>query len=162
MASAWAARSLVTDLASRPGVLVQLRRFSVPKTRPITDIGSDTTKPVETGPVDAEAIRALVRHPRLSSLQISGGTRTATLRHQQVNVNLPLSEFRERIRKFGWEAQNCHQPVLLFGDDDEEVERAHAVLLEEGFTAVSNARSREAVVAALKKTPAHLRSEPNE
>lgn len=62
----------------------------------------------------------------------------------EVKLEIPLAKFREKLRSFGWEAQNCHEPILLFGDDQTEVQRAHAILLEEGFTSVGNAQTREA------------------
>ncbi|CAE8687089.1 unnamed protein product, partial [Polarella glacialis] len=131
----------------------------------ITDIGAAAvraTEVVETvQAVDAEAIRTLVRDPRMVTLEIHVEKRSATLRQREVSIQVPLDEFREKLRSWGWEAENCHRPVLLFGDDDQQVQRAHRSLVEEGFTAVSNAGSREAVVASLKKPPAFLR-EPSE
>mmetsp|Transcript_79859 Transcript_79859/g.191739 ORF Transcript_79859/g.191739 Transcript_79859/m.191739 type:complete len:170 (+) Transcript_79859:86-595(+) len=108
---------------------------------------------------DVEEIRSTASHPRMSSLQISAVKRTAILRRKQVQVEIPLVHFREKLRSFGWEAENCHQPILLFGDDQQEVQRAHSILIEEGFTSVSNAQTREAVVRALKRPPTHLRQQ---
>lgn len=107
----------------------------------------------------AEEIRAVARHPRMASLQIKSQTRVATLRRREVTVDVPLSSFREKLREWSWQESNCHQPMLLFGDDSQEVQRSHEILVEEGFTAVSNAGTRATLVSALKKAPAHLKEE---
>ena len=39
---------------------------------------------------------------------------------EEVKLEIPLGKFREKLRSFGWEAQNCHAPILLFGDDQTE------------------------------------------
>ncbi|CAE7946090.1 unnamed protein product, partial [Symbiodinium sp. KB8] len=131
-------------------VAPRLWRRMASKSATIVDIGearAPSTAAAEMSP--AEEIRAVARHPRMSSLQIKMGRRTATLKRKEVSVDLPLAQLREKLRAFGWEAENCHQPLLLFGDDQDEVQKAHSILLEEGFTAVSNAQTREAVVQAL-------------
>lgn len=140
--------------------------------RPVLDIGDvtegasngphsgreeDGDKACQDAPLGAEELRQLVRHPRMASLEIHAAAGTATLRQREVIVSLPMSEFRARLRGWGWQGENCHRPLLLFGDDDEEVRKAHAVLREEGFTAAHNARTREALRAALRRPPAHLR-----
>ncbi|CAK8987773.1 unnamed protein product [Durusdinium trenchii] len=134
--------------------------------KPILDLGGAADLPRGSAasapsaiPLDAEEIRSIARHPRMSSLQIHASKRIATLRRKEVQVDIPLADFREKLRSFGWEAQNCHHPILLFGDDQEEVQRAQGILTEEGFTAVTNAQTREAVARALKKPPEHLRKE---
>eukprot|EP00435_Cladocopium_sp_Y103_P070466 s216_g35.t1 len=136
-----------------------LRPFSTGKEVPIVDLGEAQSSP-NSSPfteLQSEEIRSVARHPRMSSLQISAEKRIATLRRKEVQVEIPLANFREKLRSYGWQAQNCHHPILLFGDDQQEVQRAHAILMEEGFTAVSNAQTREAVTRALRRPPAHLR-----
>ncbi|CAL1173840.1 unnamed protein product [Cladocopium goreaui] len=136
------------------------RRLFSSKEVPILDLG-DAPKSSKSSPklaeLGSEEIRSVARHPRMSSLQIHAEKRMATLRRKEVQVEIPLANFREKLRSYGWEAQNCHHPILLFGDDQQEVQRAHSILMEEGFTAVSNAQTREAVTRALRRPPAHLR-----
>eukprot|EP00439_Symbiodinium_sp_Y106_P042943 s880_g5.t1 len=151
----------VDEVSMQPSrVAPRLWRRMASKSATIVDIGearAPSTARAEMSP--AEEIRAAARHPRMSSLHIKMGQRTATLKRKEVSVDLPLAQLREKLRAFGWEAENCHQPLLLFGDDQDEVQKAHSILLEEGFTAVSNAQTREAVVQALRKPPKHLRAE---
>lgn len=136
---------------------MRIRDIGDAATSRVNDSGLTPNQLAETA--DAEEIRAIARHPRMSSLQIKSQTRVATLRRREVSVDVPLANFRERLREWGWEESNCHQPMLLFGDDTQEVRRTHEILVEEGFTAVSNAGTRAALVSALKKTPAHLKEE---
>eukprot|EP00928_Gymnodinium_smaydae_P088134 TRINITY_DN72277_c0_g1_i1.p1 TRINITY_DN72277_c0_g1~~TRINITY_DN72277_c0_g1_i1.p1 ORF type:complete len:239 (+),score=31.36 TRINITY_DN72277_c0_g1_i1:49-717(+) len=107
--------------------------------------------------VDEEQVRQTARHPKMASLEIHSSKGEAHLRRREVCVKMPLKELREKLQGWGWEGDNAERPILLFGDDDHEVQRAHLLLTEEGFTSVTNARSRDAVVRALKRPPAHLR-----
>eukprot|EP00411_Alexandrium_monilatum_P114913 CAMPEP_0175661668 /NCGR_PEP_ID=MMETSP0097-20121207/15075_1 /TAXON_ID=311494 /ORGANISM="Alexandrium monilatum, Strain CCMP3105" /LENGTH=208 /DNA_ID=CAMNT_0016967843 /DNA_START=46 /DNA_END=672 /DNA_ORIENTATION=- len=138
----------------------QLRRKATPR---IVDIGGDApTGEAPQAELPAEELRAVAAHPQMASLQVQSGEGRAVLRRREVVITLPLSELQSRMRDWGWEGQNCHRPLLLFGDDEQEVLRAYNSLVEEGFTAVSNAWTREAVLAALRRPPAHLRSASNQ
>merc|ERR1712117_797531 len=102
-------------------------------------------------------LRDLVRHPQMTSLEILSGSGTATLRRREVTVNVPMAEFRDRMRGWGWQGENCNRPLMVFGDDAGIVQKSVQILREEGFTSVTNARTRSEITAALKRPPAHIR-----
>jgi len=138
-------------------------------TQRIIDIGDETPrkepKACQTdAPLyeedDIEGLRRFVRHPFLTSLELSVTSGKAVLRRQQVTVNIPMDDLRSRMQRWGWEGENCKAPMLVFGDDEQMVAQTHECLVEEGFTSVKNAKSREAIVEALRKTPAHLKAKP--
>eukprot|EP00927_Polykrikos_kofoidii_P050975 TRINITY_DN44790_c0_g1_i1.p1 TRINITY_DN44790_c0_g1~~TRINITY_DN44790_c0_g1_i1.p1 ORF type:complete len:182 (+),score=22.09 TRINITY_DN44790_c0_g1_i1:96-641(+) len=106
---------------------------------------------------DAEEVRTVSRHPQMVSLEIKTHSGEATLRHRQVVIRMPLAEFKDRLREWGWQASNSQRPVLLFGDNSDRVRAAHEFLVEEGFTSVCNADCRDAVAAAFRRQPRHVK-----
>merc|ERR1712066_677412 len=93
----------------------------------------------------------------MTSLEIIPGMDFATLRRREVMVKVPMGEFRDRMRGWGWQGENCRWPLLVFGDDASMITKATQILREEGFLAVTNAGTRAHIVAALKRPPAPLR-----
>mmetsp|Transcript_52614 Transcript_52614/g.140224 ORF Transcript_52614/g.140224 Transcript_52614/m.140224 type:complete len:164 (-) Transcript_52614:302-793(-) len=125
----------------------------------ITDIGStsppDALLPEQPEP---EHLRRFARDPRMISVEIHADE-NATLRQRQVKISIPLANFRDRMRSWGWEGKNYERPVLLYGDSVSDVDQAHKVLVEEGFVSVLNAWTKDAVITALRR-PTTKRSAP--
>lgn len=109
----------------------------------------------EKGPplLDMDELHAFLKHPQRVTLEILLAKGTAAMRYGEFSVSVPLANLRQRLRAWGCEKNNCHRPLLLFGDDKAEVQRSLAILREEGFTSVHNAQTREVVAAALRRPP---------
>eukprot|EP00929_Paragymnodinium_shiwhaense_P087211 TRINITY_DN47473_c0_g1_i1.p1 TRINITY_DN47473_c0_g1~~TRINITY_DN47473_c0_g1_i1.p1 ORF type:complete len:196 (-),score=42.02 TRINITY_DN47473_c0_g1_i1:60-647(-) len=146
----------------RLAVLAPRRRWLADSRRPLVDLSpeeggedaaSSSMAAPQNGVADPEEIRSVARHPRMVSLEVATGKSEVTLRRREMTIKMSLDEFPERIRHWGWESSNCHRPLLLFGDEAAEVAKVRSYLVEEGFTAVCNAQSRQALVDALRKPP---------